>query len=104
MERIPRKVDPGEYAQTHVVGNLFPQIIKDKWNELPMNDRLTSLVKRVAKVHEAGLKACHYIEEFHLWRIRSLGHWENLAFECPLLSHPNRESDEGKSAFFSIHQ
>jgi hypothetical protein len=32
---------------------LFPLIIKDKRNEPPMND--------------AGLKACHYIEEIHLW-------------------------------------
>jgi hypothetical protein len=45
---------------------LFPPIIKDKRNEPPMNDRLTTLVKRVAKLCEAGLKVCHCIEEFHL--------------------------------------
>jgi hypothetical protein len=45
---------------------LFPPIIKDKWNEPPMNDRLTALVKHVAKLCTAGLKACHCIEEVHL--------------------------------------
>jgi hypothetical protein len=45
---------------------LFPPIIKDKQNEPQMNDRLTALVKRVAELCEAGLKACHYVEEFHL--------------------------------------
>jgi hypothetical protein len=45
---------------------LFPPIIKDKQNEPLMNDRLTALVKHVAELHEAGLKACHYVEEIHL--------------------------------------
>jgi hypothetical protein len=31
-----------------------------------MNDRLTALVEHVAELHKAGLKACHYIKEFHL--------------------------------------
>jgi hypothetical protein len=48
---------------------MFPPIIKDKWNESPMNDRLTTLVKHVAELREAGLKACHSVEE-------------KLAFEC----------------------
>jgi hypothetical protein len=46
---------------------MFPPVIKDKRNEPPMNDRLTALVKHVAKLHEAGLKACYCVEEFHLW-------------------------------------
>jgi hypothetical protein len=45
---------------------LFPPIIKDKWNKPPMNDRLTALVKHVAKLREAELKACHCVKEFHL--------------------------------------
>jgi hypothetical protein len=45
---------------------LFPPIIKDQWNEPPMNDRLTALVEHMAELHEARLKACHYIKEFHL--------------------------------------
>jgi hypothetical protein len=46
---------------------MFPLIIKYKQNKLLMNNRLTILVKRVAKLHEAELMACHCIEEFHLW-------------------------------------
>jgi hypothetical protein len=45
---------------------LFPPIIKDKWNEPSMNDRLTTLVKCVVELREAGLKAYHCVEEFHL--------------------------------------
>jgi hypothetical protein len=40
---------------------MFHLIIKDKWNEPPMNDRLTALVNRVAELCEAGLKACHCV-------------------------------------------
>jgi hypothetical protein len=83
---------------------LFPPIIKDKWNEPPMNDRLTALVKRVAELCEAGLNACHCIKEFHLRRIHPLGCREKLAFKCPRLSDPSHEPAEGKSAFFSIRQ
>jgi hypothetical protein len=45
---------------------LFPQFIKDKWGEPAMMPRLAALIKRVAELHEAGLKACHYAEEFTL--------------------------------------
>jgi hypothetical protein len=31
-----------------------------------MNNCLSALVKRVVEHHEAGLKACHYVEEFLL--------------------------------------
>jgi hypothetical protein len=46
---------------------MFLLIIKDKRNEPSMNNRLSALVKRVARLCEAGLRACHYVEEFHLW-------------------------------------
>jgi hypothetical protein len=46
--------------------HLFPPIIKAQWTEPPMNARLAALVKRVVQLHEAGLKACHCIKEFHL--------------------------------------
>jgi hypothetical protein len=69
-----------------------------------MNNCLSALVKRVVEHHEAGLKACHCVEEFLLQRIRPLGRREKLAFECPRLSDPSREPAEGKSAFFSICQ
>jgi hypothetical protein len=45
---------------------MFPPIIKNKRNEPPMNVRLTTLVNHVVELHEAGLKACHCVEEFHL--------------------------------------
>jgi hypothetical protein len=45
---------------------MFPPIIKDKRNKPLMNDRLTTLVKRVAELCEAELKVCHCIEGFHL--------------------------------------
>jgi hypothetical protein len=37
-----------------------------------MNIHLSALVKHVAELHEAGLKACHCIEEFYLWWIHPL--------------------------------
>jgi hypothetical protein len=83
---------------------LFPPVIKDKRNEPPMNGHLTALKKRVAKLREVGLKACHCIEEFHLRRIHPLGCQEKLAFKYPQLSDPSHKPAEGKSAFFSIHQ
>jgi hypothetical protein len=45
---------------------LFPLIIKDKRNEPPMNNCLSTPVKHVAKIRDAGLRASHCIEEFHL--------------------------------------
>jgi hypothetical protein len=83
---------------------LFPLIIKDKRNKLPMNDRLTTLVKRVAELREVGLKTCHCVEEFHLRGIHSLGHRAKLAFKCSWSFDPSREPAESKSTFFSIRQ
>jgi hypothetical protein len=48
-----------------------------------MTDCLATLVKHVAELCQAGLEVCHYIEEFHFWRIHPLGHRKTLAFECP---------------------
>jgi hypothetical protein len=45
---------------------MFPLIIKDKWNEPLINSHLSTLVKRVAELCEAGLRVCHCLEEFHL--------------------------------------
>jgi hypothetical protein len=53
-----------------------------------MNSRLSALFKCVAELCEAELKACHYIEEFHLWQIHPLDRREKLAFECPQLTDP----------------
>jgi hypothetical protein len=43
---------------------LFLPFIKDKWGEPPMTPRWAALVKRVAKLRETGLKACHCAKEF----------------------------------------
>jgi hypothetical protein len=45
--------------------------------------RLKALVKLVTELHRAELEACHYIEEFILWRIHPLSHKEKLAIKCP---------------------
>jgi hypothetical protein len=53
-----------------------------------MNDRLATLIKRVAELRQADLEACHYVEEFHLQRIHPLGHRKTLAFKCPQMADP----------------
>jgi hypothetical protein len=53
---------------------LFPPAIKNKRMKPPMTDRLAALIKRVAELRQAGLEACHYVEEFYLRRIRPLSH------------------------------
>jgi hypothetical protein len=45
---------------------MFPPLIKARRIDPSMNAHLADLVKCVAKLHEARLKACHYIKEFHL--------------------------------------
>jgi hypothetical protein len=44
---------------------MFPPVIKVQWKESPLNVQLIALVRHVSDLREAGLKACHYIEEFH---------------------------------------
>jgi hypothetical protein len=39
---------------------LLPPLIVDKWKALDESSRTNVLVKRVIKLHRAGLKACHY--------------------------------------------
>jgi hypothetical protein len=41
---------------------LFPPTIKNKKMKSPMTDRLAALIKRVAKLRQSGLEACHYVE------------------------------------------
>jgi hypothetical protein len=45
---------------------LFPPNINDKWTETKMTACFSALVNRIADLCEAGLKACHCVEEFHL--------------------------------------
>jgi hypothetical protein len=75
---------------------LFLPFIKDKWGEPSMMPRLAALVKRVAELHEARLKAYHCVEEFTLRQIHPLSHQEKLAFNCPRLANPNREPADGE--------
>jgi hypothetical protein len=48
-----------------------------------MTDRLAALVRRVAELRQAGLEACHCVEEFYLQRIHPLGRRKTLAFKSP---------------------
>jgi hypothetical protein len=66
-------------------------LIDKKRGEPKMTPRLVALVKQVTELHESGLRACHYAEEFTLWRIRPLGRREKLSYECPRLADPSRE-------------
>jgi hypothetical protein len=80
---------------------LFPPAIKNKRSEPPMTNRLAALTKRVVELRQAGLEACHCVEEFYLRRIRPLGRRKKLAFECPRLADPHREPSEGYPFDFS---
>jgi hypothetical protein len=68
-----------------------------------MTDRLAALTKRVTELRQAGLEACHYVEEFYLWRIRPLGRGKKLAFECPRMADPYHEPSEGCPVIFSSY-
>jgi hypothetical protein len=69
---------------------LYPPVIKDQRKKPLMTACLSALVKCVAELRQAGLEACHCVEEFHLRWIHPLGHWEKLAYECPRLADLNR--------------
>jgi hypothetical protein len=51
-----------------------------------MTDRLVTLTKRVAELRQAGLEACHCVEEFFVRRIHPLGRRKTLAFEWLILT------------------
>jgi hypothetical protein len=76
--------------------HLLPPHIDDKRKEPKMTPHLAALAKRVTKLRQAGLWACHYAEEFTLWWIHPLDHREKLAYECPQLADPTREPVDGK--------
>jgi hypothetical protein len=77
-----------QWANMH----LLPSLIDDKWGEPKMTPHLAALVKWVAKLHDSGLRACHCAEEFTLRWIHPFGCLEKLAYECPQLADPSRES------------
>jgi hypothetical protein len=68
-----------------------------------MSTHLKALVKRVVKLCEADLEACHCAEEFILWRIHPLGRREKLAFECLWFADPNHNPSSGKKTLSFIH-
>jgi hypothetical protein len=67
-----------------------------------MTPRLAALGKQVAELHNYGLQACHYAEEFTLRWICPLGHQEKMAYECPRLADPSHEPAAGKNFNFAF--
>jgi hypothetical protein len=61
---------------------LLPPLLDDKRGELEVTPRLAALVKRVTELHDAGLRACHYTEEFTLQRIHPLDQWRSHIDGC----------------------
>jgi hypothetical protein len=55
--------------------------------EPSMTDRLATLIKRVAELRQAGLEACHCVDEFHLRWIHPLvtgRHWHSNVRGWPI--------------------
>jgi hypothetical protein len=67
-----------------------------------MTPCLAALVKRVVVLHDIGLRACHWVKEFTIWRIRPLCRRDKLAYECLRLADPSRELADSK-VFNSIY-
>jgi hypothetical protein len=67
-----------------------------------MTDHLATLVKCITEMRQAGLEACHCVEEFHLRQILPLGRWKTLAFECPRMADPSRDPSEGNIFVLSL--
>jgi hypothetical protein len=80
---------------------LFPLAIKNKRSEPLMTDRLAALTKHVAELRQAGLEACHCVEEFYLHRICPLDHRKKVTFKCSRMVDPYREPSEGCLLVFS---
>jgi hypothetical protein len=79
-----------------------PVLIDNRRGELKMTMHLAALVKRVVELHDAGLRACQYAEEFTLWWIRPLCHRDKLAYECMWFADPSHEPAASK-IFSSIY-
>jgi hypothetical protein len=71
--------------------HLLPPLINNKRGEPKKTPRLAALVKRVAKLHDASLRACHCVEEFTLQQICPLGRWDMLAYEWLQLNDSSRD-------------
>jgi hypothetical protein len=82
---------------------LFPIAIKNKRTEPPITDRLVALTRHIAELCQAGLEACHYVEEFLVRRICPLGRRKTLSFECPRMADPYHEHSQGCLFVLSPH-
>jgi hypothetical protein len=82
--------------------HLLPPLIDKKWKEPKTTPCLIALVRRVAKLCDTGLWACHCAEELTLWQIRLLSHREKLAYECLWLADLSCEAAAGKIFNFSL--
>jgi hypothetical protein len=65
---------PPQWANRH----LLPPLIDNKRGEQEMTLHVAALVKWVVALHNAGLQACHYAEDFTLRQIHPLGHQDKL--------------------------
>jgi hypothetical protein len=84
-------VEP-QWANKH----LLLLLINNKQGESKMTPHLAALVKRVAELHDADLRACHCVKEITLRRICPLDYWEKLAYECPWPADLSHEPATGK--------
>jgi hypothetical protein len=66
-----------------------------------MTPCLAALVKQVAELRTANLRACHCIKEFTLRRICPLGQWEKLAYYYSQLADLSHEPAAGN--MFDLH-
>jgi hypothetical protein len=87
-----------QWANKH----LLPPLIDEKQGEPKMTPRLAALVRWVAELRNSSLQARHCAEEFMLRWIRPLDRREKLAYECPWLADPSRESAAGKILNFCL--
>jgi hypothetical protein len=69
---VDMHVEP-QWMHRHLLPPTHTHIHK-KQGEPEMTLHLTALVKQVAKVCDASLRACHCAEEFTHWQIRPLNH------------------------------
>jgi hypothetical protein len=70
--------------------HLLSSWVDDKRKVSKMSSYLQALVDHVIEHRKAGLEACYYVEEFHLWRICPLDWKERPAYECLWLGDPTR--------------
>jgi hypothetical protein len=76
--------------------HLLPPHINDKRGVPEMTSRLVARVKRVTKLRQSNLRACHHAEEFTLRWICPLGRWDKMAYAYPRLASPSHDATNSK--------